>query len=145
MPPDEKLNLIGELLIQKGLITIESLERALAQQEHSRKRIGDILIESGLVDSNDFYEILSQKIGVGYVKLKNISIEPAVIKIIPADFARYHELIPVDFTNNTITIAMADPLDVHTIDNMRLLLKKDIKTKLATKKDILEAIEKYYG
>ena len=143
--PYKETDLIGQLLIQKGLITVEVLERALAQQEHSQERLGDILIKLGLISDDDFYRILSQQSGVEYVKIKDIKIDPLIIEKIPAKFACHYELIPIDITDNTITVAMANPLDIHTIDDIRLLLKKDIKAVLASRKEILEAIKRYYG
>ena len=138
-------NLIGQLLVQKGLITVEALERALLQQEHLQERLGDILIKAGLVSEDDFYKILSEQSGVAYVKLTEIKIDPAVIEKIPAKFACHYELIPIEISNTTITVAMSNPLDIHTIDDIRLLLKKEIKAVLSPRRDILEAIKKYYG
>ena len=126
-------DLIGQLLIQKGLITVEVLERALAQQEHSQEHIGDILIRLGLINEDDFYTILSQQSGVEYVKIKDIKIDPLIIENIPAKFACHYELIPIEITDNMITVAMSNPLDIHTIDDIKLLnsnkilLKNNIK------------------
>ncbi|MDD3906291.1 MAG: ATPase, T2SS/T4P/T4SS family [Candidatus Omnitrophica bacterium] len=141
----KETDLIGQLLIQKGIITVEALERALAEQEHSQKRIGDILIKLGLVNENDFYRILSEQSGVEYIKLKDIKIDPSVINKIPAKFACHYELIPVEIKDDTITVAMSNPLDIHTIDDIRLLLKSEIRAVLASRREILEMIKKYYG
>ncbi|MFA5143363.1 MAG: ATPase, T2SS/T4P/T4SS family [Candidatus Omnitrophota bacterium] len=138
-------NLIGQVLIQKGLITVEALERALSEQQHLQERIGDVLIKLGLINEDDFYRILSEQSGVEYVRLKDVKIDPAVIEQIPAKFACHYELIPIEISDNTITMAMANPLDIHTVDDIKLLLKKDIKPVLASHREILEAIKKYYG
>ena len=114
-------------------------------QEHSQDRIGDILIRLGLISDDNFYKILSQQSGVEYIRIKDIRIDPAVIEKIPAKFACHYELIPIEVAGNTITVAMTNPLDIHTIDDIRLLLKRDIKPVLASRKEILEAIKKYYG
>ena len=124
-------SLIGQLLVQKGLITVEALERALSEQEHLQERIGDILIRSGAVVEEDFYKTLSEQSGVPYVRLKEIKISPEVIKKIPAKFACHYELIPIEIADNVITVAMSNPLDIHTIDDIQLLLKTDIRTVLA--------------
>lgn len=138
-------NLIGQLLVQKGFITFEALERVLSEQEHLQTRLGDILIKKGLISEDDFYNMLSQQSGVPYIKLKDIKIDPSVIKEIPAKFACHYELIPIEVKDDEITVAMANPLDIHTIDDIRLLLKKEIKAVLATRAEIFEAIKKYYG
>ena len=143
--PIKDPNLIGQILVQKGVITVEALERALAQQEHLQERIGDILIKLGLINEDEFYKILAEQSGVEYVKIKTVRIDPAVIEKIPAKFACHYELIPIEVSDSTITVAMANPLDIHTVDDIRLLLKKDIKPVLASRREILEAIKKYYG
>lgn len=80
-------DLIGQLLLQKGLITAEGLERALLEQEYSKEHLGDILIKIGLINEDLFYKTLSEKTGVEYVKLRDVKIDPAVIEKIPAKFA----------------------------------------------------------
>lgn len=137
--------LIGQLLVMKGLISIESLQRALTEQGKHRDFLGETLIKLGLITTDQFYGVLAEQLGVEYVKLTEIQIDPATIDEIPAKFACHYELIPIKIEGNTITVAMIDPLDIHTIDDIRLLLKKEIKTVLASRADILEAIKKYYG
>lgn len=136
---------IGQLLIAKGLISMETLERALLEQENNKNLLGETLIKSGLISADEFYEVLAGQLGVEYVRLKEMALDPAVINEIPAKFACHYGLIPIKLDHNTITVAMANPLDIHTVDDIRLLLKKEIKTVLAGRSDILEAIKKYYG
>ena len=138
-------DLIGQLLVQKGLITVDALERALLAQEESEALLGETLIKMGFISEEKFYSVLSEQLGTEYIKLKEIKIPPAVINEIPAKFAIHYKLIPIRSENNAITIAMVNPLDIHTLDDIKLLLKKDIKTVLAAEKDITEAIKKYYG
>ncbi len=137
--------LIGQVLVQKGLIKAEALERALQEQENSKDRIGDILVKLGVLSEDAFYQALSQQSGVEYIRLKDIKINPAVIEQIPAKFSCHYQLIPIDITEDMITVAMSNPLDIHTIDDLRLLLKKEIKTVLASRREIAEAIRLYYG
>jgi general secretion pathway protein E len=137
--------LIGQLLISKGLISMESLERALLNQEQHKNLLGETLIKLGLITADQFYTVLADQLGVEYVRLKDIRVDPAVINEIPAKFACHYELMPIRAENDLITVAMVNPLDIHTIDDIKLLLKKEIKTCLASRKEILEAIKKYYG
>jgi type II secretion system protein E len=129
----------------KGLINVETLERALAEQEKHKNLLGETLIKLGLITSDQFYSVLSEQLGVEYVKLKETDIDASVVNEIPAKFACHYELMPIKLEGNTITVAMANPMDIHTTDDIRLLLKKDIRTVLASRSDILEAIKKYYG
>ncbi|MDD5173762.1 MAG: ATPase, T2SS/T4P/T4SS family [Candidatus Omnitrophica bacterium] len=137
--------LIGQLLISKGLINMESLERALLDQEQHKNLLGETLIKLGLITTDNFYSALAEQLGVEYVKLQDMRIDTAIIEEIPAKFACHYELMPIKVENGVITVAMVNPMDIHTIDDIKLLLKKDIKTCLASRDDILEAIKKYYG
>ncbi len=141
----KEYELIGQLLVQKGIVTINALERALLEQEKSKTLLGETLIKLGSITEEAFYRALSEQLGVEYIRLKDIEIAPSIIDEIPAKFACYYKLIPIRSENNIITIAIADPLDIHTLDDIKLLLKKEIKTVLASEKDIIEAIKKYYG
>ncbi|MDP3790729.1 MAG: ATPase, T2SS/T4P/T4SS family [Candidatus Omnitrophota bacterium] len=138
-------DLIGQLLVMRGLINMESLERALLEQEKHKELLGETLIKLGLITSEQFYTALAGQLGVEYIKLKDVTIDPAVINEIPAKFACYYELMPIKVEGDMITVAMSNPLDIHTIDDIKLLLKKDIKTVLSGRVDILDAIKRYYG
>ena len=138
-------SLIGQLLIAKGLIDMATLEKGLIEQEKNKGLLGETLIKLGLITNEQFYNVLSEQLKVEYVKLKSLSIDPSIISEIPAKFACHYELMPIKLEGNMITVAMTNPLDIHTIDDIKLLLKKEIKTVLASKTDILEAIKKYYG
>lgn len=141
----EQSELIGQLLVQKGVITPQMLERALAEQDGSKGFLGETLIRLGFVDEEKLYKALAEQMGVEYIKLKNTTIDPAVINQIPAKFACHYKLMPIALQNDTITIATANPVDIHTTDDIKLLLRKEIRTVLASEKDIVEAIKKYYG
>ena len=143
MPLESEL--IGQLLVIKGLISMETLERALIEQEKNKGLLGETLIQLGLITSEQFYSVLAEQLHVEYVKLKEISVDPAIIDEIPAKFACHYGLMPIKLEGNLITVAMTNPLDIHTLDDIKLLLKKDIKTVLASRQDILETIKKYYG
>lgn len=137
--------LIGQFLIMKGLINMESLERALLDQEQRKDLLGETLIKLGLITADQFYTALSEQLGLEYVILRDVRIDAATINEIPAKFACHYELMPIKIENNIITVAMANPMDIHTIDDIKLLLKKEVKTVLAGRMDILDAIKKYYG
>jgi len=141
----KRSELIGQLLLQKGLITIEQLERALQEQEKSGGLLGAILIKSGFIPDEKLYQVLSEQFGTKYIKLKNIKIPPETIDQIPAKFATYYKLIPIEFKENTVTVAMSNPLDIHTLDDLKLLLNKNVETVFASESDIVGAIKKYYG
>ena len=136
---------IGQLLIEEGIVSPEDIEKALREQKKSGKFLCTVLIEMGLVQEDSILPILAKQMSLSFVKIKSLHIEPQVISKVPAKFAIHYKLMPIKLENNTITIAVTDPLDVHTLDDLRLLLGIEVKAILAGEKDILEAIREYYG
>ena len=137
--------LIGQLLVQKGLILIGQLEQALVEQENRGGTLGSALIRLGFVTEENLYQVLAEQFNTKYVKLKNIKVSHSTIEKIPAKFATHYKLIPISFEKNTITVATSDPLDIHTLDDLKLLLNKNVETVLSSENDIIDAIKKYYG
>ncbi len=137
---------LGQLLREKNLISEEQLQEALLKQKESTEYLGQILLRSGFIDEeSEFLTVLSEHIGVPFISLKEIPIDPEVISKVPAQFALFYKIIPIDFQNDTITIATGRPLDIHVIDAVGLIFPGKIKTVLASEKDILETIRTYYG
>jgi type II secretion system protein E len=137
--------LIGQLLIEEGLITSEQLEAGLKEQKKTGNFICQALIKLGFIGEEKALTVLSRKLGIQYVRLKDVDIDSQVIQKVPAKFASHYKIIPVDFKDNTLAIAMTDPLDIRTLDDIRLLLGIEVKGALASEAGIREAIRKYYG
>ena len=136
---------IGRLLIENGLVTTEALQHALDEQEKSGGLIGDILMRLGVIKEDVFYKTLSEQFDMDYVKIKDVNINISIINEIPAKLVCHYALMPLKIENNLLTVAVSRPLDLHVRDDIKLLLKRNIKTVLATENDIVQAIKKYYG
>src|SRR3989338_9838895 len=138
--------LLGQLLVEKKIITPQQLEIALKKQKGTDELLGSTLIKLGFVDEEAIIvPILAEQLGVDLVNLKNLEIRPEIIARISPKFASYYKIIPIDHGDNTLTIACAHPLDIETIDGGGVVVQLKIKTELASEKDIAEAIRKYYG
>ena len=137
--------LIGQLLIDKNLITVAQLDNALKEQRKLGGFIGDVLIKLDYISQDNLLSTLAEQLGVEYVKLKNRDIGPGVIEKVPAKFVSHYKLIPLDIKDGILTVALTNPLDIHTIDDIKLLLGYETKVVLASEEDIIEAIRKYYG
>lgn len=111
---------IGEILIDQGLITSQQLKETLKlQKEGNKKRIGEILVEIGAISREELYEILQYVYETEYVDLSNYVIDPEVISLIPEKVALRFKLIPLSKNDYELIIAMANPLDVYAIDFVR--------------------------
>ncbi|MDD5465948.1 MAG: GspE/PulE family protein [Candidatus Omnitrophica bacterium] len=143
--PQKNDILIGQLLISKGIITPEQLEEGLREQKKTYHFICTILVRLGFATQEKVLAILSEQLNIPCLNLKDRDIDPLVIKKVPAKFASYYKIIPVEIDNNVLVIAMIDPLDVRTLDDIRLLLGVEVRGVLSSETEIQEAIRKYYG
>jgi len=135
---------LGELLLYNGKITKEQLDKALEKQRQSHKKIGEILVEEGYVTDKDIIEVLEFQLGFPHVDLNTFVINPEVISLVPEHIARRYDLIPVDKKGDLLIVAMADPLNIYAIDDLKLYTKYDIQPVISTRESIIKNIDKFY-
>jgi len=143
--PIRKTIFLGERLIEKGLITKQDLDKGLLEHKKTGQFLGTALLKLGLIKEDQLYPVLSEQIGIPYIRLKNLKIDSAVFEKIPAKFACHYKVMPVKFENNVLTVAIEDPLDVRTLDDISLFLGIKVEPGLASLIDISEAIKEHYG
>src|ERR671919_176070 len=136
---------LGELLTKAGLISQDQLKEALKVQKESGSKLGETLIKLAFVTEEDITECLSQQFGVPSINLAHFEIDPSVIKLIPADVARKYNILPVNKTGATITIAMADPTNVFAMDDIKFMTGYNVEPVVASELGIKAAIDSYYG
>src|SRR6266700_3172836 len=136
---------LGELLTKASLITQDQLKEALKVQKEAGGKLGETLIKLGYVSEEDITECLSQQFGVPSINLADFEIDASVIKLIPADVARKYNILPVNKTGATITIAMADPTNVFAMDDIKFMTGYNVEPVVASEVAIKEAIDRYYG
>jgi type IV pilus assembly protein PilB len=111
---------IGDILIEQGLINPQQLKKALEEQKNgNNKRLGEIFVEAGVITKEELYEVLQFVYETEYVDLSNYVIDPEVISLIPEKIALQFKLIPISQNDDELTIAMANPLDVYAVDFVR--------------------------
>jgi type IV pilus assembly protein PilB len=135
---------LGQMLLKANLITSEQLDRALAHQKTSGGRIGSNLAKLGYISEEEVASFLSRQFGVPPADLSNIKIDPAVIKLIPAELADKHLLIPLSRAGSVLTIAMANPSDIFAIDDVRFMTGYNVKPMVAPESSIRNALNRYY-
>jgi len=136
---------IGELLVKENFITTDQLDTALKQQRKSGGRLGSILINLGFVDDDDITAVLSRQYGVPSINLAYFEIDPAVIKLIPAETAQKYLVIPLSRVGSTLTVATADPTNVFAMDDIKFMTGFNVEPVVASEASITEALDKYYG
>jgi len=140
---------LGELLVKEGLINASQLEKAISVQRQEGGRLGEILVRLGFVKEDQVVSALGKQLNIPYFSLGTGMLKPAMDqgleRLISEDFAFKNSILPLSRTLRSITVAMADPLDLILIDNLRKVTGCEINPVIATKSDITKAIEDFYG
>lgn len=140
---------LGELLIQKGMISEDQLRIALTEQKKSPSPLGKLLVQLGFLTEATVRDILSESLGRISIDLSNTIIDPAALALISKDTARRYHVLPValDRKSNKLMLAVSDPTNVVALDQIRALLRDEyrIEPLLARESDITVGIEQSYG
>jgi type II secretion system protein E len=136
---------LGDILVEKKIITPQELEMAVKEQEKTKEVLGQILIKMGLITERELLQALAEQQGIAFVELKEIEIDEKVIKRVPAKFAWHYKIMPISIESNILTVAISNPFDMWPLDDLETNLGYRVEKVLATSQDILEAIRKYYG
>jgi type II secretory ATPase GspE/PulE/Tfp pilus assembly ATPase PilB-like protein len=136
---------LGDILVEKGLISQRELERALVEQAQSKKMLGEVMVSMGLITEHKMLSVLAEQQGISLVDLKKIAIDDKAIKVMPAKFVWHYKVMPVYVKDNVLTVAISNPFDVRTIDDLETHLGMRVEKVLAVASDIQEAARKYYG
>ena len=132
-------------MIRAGLISEDQLEFALAEQARGGDRLGVVMRRLNLVTEDAMTRVLAEAAGIEYISLRLQSIDPTIIESIPEQYARDKKLFPVSSDEGSITVAMADPLDVGAVDDVGRMTAQFVKVVSSSEFDILTTIDKYYG
>ena len=133
----------GEVLVDMGLLTQEQVEQAAVEQQTSHQRIGEIVLAKGWVTKGDLMQALARRLGVKYLDLGSLRIDPVALELISERDARRYSAIPVAFVDeHTVLVAMADPSNIVALDDMRILTGFDIEPGLSGADEIVEMLSK---
>lgn len=135
---------LTKILIDKKLIKEDDLKKALSLQKEKGGSLSDILVTLGLISKNDLMIAMSQKLGIPPINLSRYKIDPAVIKLISKKIARQYKILPISKMGDTLMVAMADPLNVFALDDIKALTGFKISPIVTTEKDISDALGQYY-
>ncbi|HLB02876.1 MAG TPA: type II secretion system protein GspE, partial [Nitrospiria bacterium] len=135
---------LGDFLVENGLLEAQDLKKALEEQRRSGKKLGEVLVDLNLVTEGQLVQTLAIQLGYKAIELPSVTIDPEVILLIPENLARRHQIIPIKFEDRSLTVAMADPLDYECIRDLSFYSGYGILPVLATRREIMEAIDQQY-
>ncbi|MBI4589637.1 MAG: type II secretion system ATPase GspE [Candidatus Rokubacteria bacterium] len=136
---------LGQLLLDAGLITPETLEVALSRQKWTRAPIGEILVSMGAVTRDDVLKVLAHQQGLPYLSREELPSSVPILKNLSPKYLRQNRVCPVAVEGSTLTVATSDPTNPLLLDDLRQSLGLRIKLAVAPEEAILEAIERTYG
>lgn len=139
---------LGEMLVHEKLITQEQLERACEAKKHSDKKLSEILVSMGFISEEVLTTVLSKQLNTELVSIATKQIDDEIISMVTGQVLRKHTMIPFEYKAgdpNTVRIAMADPMNLEALDDFTIITGLQAEACLATNREIMMALDKYYG
>ena len=136
---------LGEQLVEKGLLQPIQLEKAEKEALKAGEPLRKVLLKLGFVSEDVLMTHLADELNIPFISLSNFIIMPEVVSLVPEVLARKYTLIPIFRVGDSISVAMADPLNIFATDELKLKTKLDIETCLAPEEEIKNAINQYYS
>lgn len=136
---------LGDVLLDAGLITEDQLSTALANQKETKRRLGDELMAEGVITEAGLIEALQMQLGIEFVDLSQIDIEPEMSRVVSKNVARQYNVVPVRTTPEEVYLAMVDPLNFMAIEAVKNATRKRVVPMVATHDALMRAIMTLYG
>jgi general secretion pathway protein E/type IV pilus assembly protein PilB len=136
---------VVEILQGVGLIDRNQASQALSLAQQQDKSVIDVIAQNKIASKVDILKALANQFGMEYISLSGLDLAQEVIDLVPGDVARRYKIIPVYKNDNTLTVALSDPLDVETLDSLRYVLRCDVGGVVAASEEIDAALNHYYA
>ena len=138
------LKLLGELLLERGVINADQLNKALKVQKEQGGLIGRILVNLGYANEEAIAQAITVQYGFPYLPLGSYEVNLEAMKLIPQNVAEQYNLIAIDRMGDVLTIAMSNPLNIQAVEDIELISHCTVQVFVSTMTDISDAIAKYY-
>ena len=142
LPPARPL---GELLLERKLVTTEQLTQAMDRQKRTRQRLGRVLVEMGFATAEGVLDALSAQLGVNSTRVNSYTVNPEAVQCLPERVARKHMAFPLLKVGSTLVVAIASPKNLHALDDLRFASGCGVQTMVALETEIQAGLDKYYG
>src|SRR5262245_17684980 len=136
---------IGQIFVDLGFITDDQLEALLEeQQQHPGQLLGKVAESQNLINEEQLAQALAEQWGMQVIHLADTVIPPNVLTLVTDTMAQLYRIVPISFRDNVLTIALCDPQNLSIQDELRTFLGYEIRSVVATERDILKALDRYY-
>lgn len=136
---------LGDILLEEGLLSDLQLAVALGEQKQWGGKLGAVLIKNGFIREPELASVLERQLGIQWVTLRGRPGNPAAMAFVKPEVARKLTVFPIDITGDTLTVAMSDPTDITTIDTLHFMTARKIVPLMALDSEILLAIARHYN
>ncbi len=136
--------LLGEILLERRLITKEQLAQALEVQKKESGYIGEILVKLGFLEELDVVTALVVQCNFPYIAINKYEVDPSILQLIPQDFARKNLVVPLDRVGDILSVVMVNPLDIAVRAEVERLTNYQVAPFIATRFELEKAIDHWY-
>jgi len=133
-----------QILVDGELVTEEQLSHALSIQKEQGGRLSEILAEEGYITESELMVTLSEHLGIPPINLSKIKVPENITSLISKQLARFYQVVPVSRMGNTLTVAMADPLNVFALDDLKMMTGMEIQPVISNPRDVAEKLQQLY-
>ncbi|HZE58727.1 MAG TPA: GspE/PulE family protein [Chthoniobacterales bacterium] len=136
---------VADIFVEQHVLQPSQAEDVLEEAQLNGKTVEQALVDSGFVDQRGFYQVIADALATEFVELDAGEIPQEILRLIPAGLARLHRALPVAMNDNTLDVALVDPLDPRAAEDLRFALGKDVHVVVAPVEEVEERIKRYYG
>jgi MshEN domain len=135
---------LGQLLIERDLLSDLNLKRALAQAQASGKRLGEVLVEEGLVEERRLAQLVAEQEELDFIDLGKYDLDPEAVRLLPAPIAWDCHAVPFAFNETAVKVAVSDPVDGYALELVRTALARPVHFLVATRGEVEAALTEAY-
>lgn len=139
---------LGDVLVNSGVITAEQLQKGLELQKGSGRKLGETLVDEGITTEENIAKALSSQLGYEMVDLQDVSIDEEILNLVPPNILKKHTMIPFEYSRtgmNVLRVAMSDPMNMAAMDDINIITNLQVEPVVATPRDVMLALDRYYG
>ena len=136
---------LPDMLLEQNLVTQEQLQHCINQHRQTGQSLPSLLVQNEYLSEEDLVITLSEQLGIPHIRVAHYSIPKEVLSEVPETLARQYQMLPVSVTGDVLTLAMADPLNIMALDDLRMLTSYEIEPVVAVASELAAAIDKHYG
>lgn len=139
---------LGDVLINNGAITMDQLKQALEAQKGTGRMLGEVLVDEGILTAEEIAQALSNQMHLPFVDLKRVDVPDEILNLVPVNVLKKNKVFPYAYAPgnpNVLQVAMVDPMDMNAMDDIYIITNLQVEPAVTTTRDIMLAIDQYYG